>query len=486
MNINSLADLYNNPTVFRLSEDTVKAQFLMGTAEQLYAKTLIHVAVNIENLYLLKILIIYSGLRLNTIINMRWRNFADPNMLVVRSDHTPLSMALPLPSFCDFVDVCIKLQLEGNCVTHVDLSNTMVDCLPQELFNFNCISNLNVSNNSLTNLSLLFEQYIPWKFSQLTDLNLSKNQLSKLPIELFRLPALKNLNISNNPLVCLPEQWWCSNSLVKLNASRTHLTELCAYDNMLESLKSSKPTDAIDTVNNSHSSSSDTSGRQLKELDISSSRLKIFSKNLACYFPNLTCLNVSHNKLTSCCGVNELPPLLEELDISDNNLESETNSVFHLSTDTLYCHLSTKLDSPLRCSHVLHKSLKNLWILNLSDNHTLKDIIFYYNDLTAYTNTPCLFFPKLRKLSFNNCGLMHTPLHLGLMSRIYHLDISNNKMNIPREICNLSQLSTFVYNGLPDPVVADLSKFTTVKDKQIFLLQEKYKYVLLCNSYIIF
>ena len=450
-------------------DDNTNRQFLLGTAEGLYSKTLIHIAVSKGNLKSLKPLIICSGLRLNTIINLKWRRSAAE----LESGKTPLSMALPQPSFCHFVEVFIKLQSDGNCVTHIDLSNMMVDCLPWELFNFNCISNLNVSNNNLTSLSLVFEQFVSLRFSQLTDLDLSKNQLSNLPIELFRLPALENLNISNNPLVCLPEQWWCSNSLVKLNASRTHLTELCAYDNVLESLKSLKPTDASDTVNNPHSSSSDTSGCRLKVLDISSSRLKSFPKNLACYFPNLTCLNVSHNKLTSCCGVNELPPLLEELDISDNDLESETNSVFHLSTDTLYCHFTTKLDSPLRCSHMLHKSLKNLWILNLSDNHTLKDIIFHYDDLTASTNTPSLFFPKLKKLSFNNCGLMHTPLRLGRMSRIYHLDISNNKMSIPREICNLSQLSTFVYNGLPDPVVADLSKFTTVKDKQIFLLQEK-------------
>ena len=454
--------------VSKLSRDDItNTQFLLGTAEGLYTKTLIHIAAKIGNPKLLKTLIICSGLPLNTVINLKWTDHE------LKSGQTPLSMALPEPSFCDFVDVFIKLQSEGNCVTHIDLSNSMVDCLPRELFNFNCISNLNVNNNNLTSLLLLFEQFMSLRFSQLTDLDLSKNKLSSLPIELFRLPALKNLNVSDNPLVRLPEQWWYSNSLVTLNASRTHLTELCTYDNMQESLKSLTLTDAADIANNPHSSSSDTSGCQLKELDISSSRLKSFPKNLACCIPNLTCLNVSHNKLTSCCGVNELPPLLEELDISDNNLESETNSVFHLSTDTLYCHLSTKLDSPLRCSHMLHKSLRNLWILNLSDNCTLKDIIFHYEDLTASTNTACLFFPKLKKLSFNNCGLMHTPLRLGRMSRIYHLDISHNKMNIPREICNLSQLSTFVYDGLPDPVVCNLSKFTSVKDQQIFLLQEK-------------
>ena len=472
----------NQPTVklkpvSKLSkEDIVKAQFLLGTAEGLYTNTPIHVATNIGNLNLLETLIICCGLPLNAIINLRWRKFTEhiePNLLSVESDHTPLSLALSHSTYCDFINVFAKLQSEGNCVTHIDLSHTMVNFLPRELFHLSCISNLNISNNMLGNLSLLFEQFFSLRCAQLNDLDLSKNDLSSLPKEIFCLPALKNLNVSNNPLNHLPEQWWSSNTLVKLNVSRTHLTELCPHHYSLQ--ESPDSTCVVRSVDNAHSDNSSISSCPLQELDISSSCVNHFPKYLACYFPDLTYLNVSHNNITSCCAISELPPLLEELDISHNNLQSENCSVFYLSTkeDTSHCHLSSKIDSALRCSHMHHKNLKNLWILNLSDNESLENIILHYDDLTASTNVACLFFPKLKKLTLNNCGLLHTPLRLGRMSRIYHLDIGNNKMNVPREICNLTQLSTFIYDGLPDPVVADLSKFTSVKDQQIFLLQEK-------------
>ena len=453
-------------------EDILNAKFLLGTAEGLYTNTCIHVAANIGNMKLLETLLICSGLPLNTVINLRWRNFAEhiePSSLAVESGHTPLSLALSHSSYCDFIDVFFKLQSEGNCVTHIDLSHTMINFLPWELFNLSCISNLNVSNNGLTNLSLLFDKFLSLRFAQLTDLDLSNNGLNSLPMEIFRLPALKNLNVSYNPLSHLPEWWWYSNSLAKLNASRTHITELCANGDTKESLESSQSSHAVHNGIDGNNTSC-----QLKEVDISFSCVNNFPKYLACYFPGLTHLNVSHNKMTSCCAINELPPLLEELDVNHNNLQSENSSIFYLSTkeEAFHCHLSSKLDSPLRCSHMRHKKLKNLRTLNLSDNETLENIILHYDDLTA-SNGPCLFFPKIKKLTLNNCGLLHTPSRLSRMSRIYHLDIGNNKMTVPREICNLAELSTFIYDGLPDPVVADLSNFTSVKDQQIFLLQEK-------------
>ena len=468
MNISSLADQpctemvqsHNKPVS---TKDITKAQFLLGTAEGLYTNTLIHVAANVGNMNLLETFIICSGLPLNALINLRWRKFAEhiePNVVAVQSGHTPLSLGLSHPSYCNFIEVFVKLQSDGNCITHIDLSHTMIDSLPLELFNLNCISNLNASNNKLCNLSSLFEPFLKMKFAHLSDLNLSKNKLSSLPIQVFRLPALQSLDVSHNPLNHLPELWWLSSCLVKLNVSATHLTELCSHSN----------TDGTHTTQDN--------GCQLQELDISSSQLESFPKYLACYFPHLTHLNISHNNITTCCAINELPPLLEELDISHNNLQCQQPvdcPVFHIFTkeNTVYCHLNTKLDSSLRCLHMHHKQLKYLRILNLSDNKALQSVVLHYEDLTASTNAACLFFPRISKLTMNNCGLLYTPLRLSRMSRIYYLDIGNNKMNVPREICNLMQLSTFIYDGLPDPVVADLSKFTLVKEQQIFLLQEK-------------
>ena len=484
MNNSALADqpctemmqLNNKPMS---TQDITKAQFLLGTAEGLYSKSLIHIAANVGNMRLLEILIACCGLPLNAVVNLKWKKSAgqiEPNLVAMESCQTPLSLALSHASYCDFIEVFVKSQSDGDYVTHIDLSYTRVDCLPRELFNLSYISNLNVSNNTLTNLSKIFEQFLGSRFAYLNDLNLSNNNLSSLPIELFRLPALKNLDVSNNPLDGLPEWWQLSKTLAKLNASVTHLTELCTHVSSRESLSLTDSTqDVCGTGNlrNGDIGNSNIPACKLKELDISSSRLNSFPKYLACYFPALTHLNISHNNITSCCAVNELPPSLEELDVSHNNLRSEDCSVFHLSTkeDTSRCYLNSKPDHPLRCSHMRHKHLKHLRVLSLSHNKNLQNVVLHYDD--ASTNAACLFFPKIKKLILNSCGLLCSPLHLSRMNKIYHLDIGNNKTDVPREICNLVQLSTFIYEGLPDAVVADLSKFTSVRDQQIFLLQEK-------------
>ena len=294
-NISSLADQpctemvqpQNKPVS---TQDITKAQFLLGTAEGLDANTLIHVAANVGNMNLLETLIICSGLPLNTLINLRWRKFAEhiePNVVAVQSGHTPLSLRLSHP----FIEVFVKMESDCDCVTHIDLSHTMIDCLPRELFNLSCISNLNASNNKLCNLSSLFEQFLSLRFAHLSELNLSKNNLSSLPMQVFRLPALKSLDVSHNPLNHLPEWWWLSSCLVKLNVSATHLTELCPHSN----------TDVTHAAQDH--------GCQLQELDISFSWLITFPKYLACFFPHLTHLNISHNSITTCCAINELPPL---------------------------------------------------------------------------------------------------------------------------------------------------------------------------------
>jgi len=494
MNISALADTQQSCTAMvqlnngsMSMQDITRTQFLLGTAKGSNTKTLIHVAANIGNLNLLETLIICSGVPLNTVINLRWEKFAqyiEPTMSVTNSSQTPLSLALSHSSYCNLIEVFFKLQSEGNCVTHVDLSYTMIDFLPWELFNLSCISNLNVSNNNLKKLSMLFTPFVNMRFAHLNDLNLSRNKLNDLPVEIFRLPALVSLDVSHNPLGCLPEKWWMSNCLTKLNVSQTHLTELCTHNSAHRVLKlsalstSTLAVGGVENTRNSnidHGDNSNICDCQLKKLDVSFSHLERFPKYLACYFPNLTHLNISHNSITSCCAINELPPLLEELDISHNKLQSKDCSIFHLSTkeNILYCHLNTKPDCSLKCSHMHHKYLTNFRALNLSNNENLQSVVLHYNDLTVSSDTTCLFFPKLKKLTLNNCGLLHIPLHLSRMRRIYHLDISNNKMNVPREVCNLAELSTFIYDGLPDPVVADLSKFTSVKDQQIFLLQEK-------------
>ena len=124
-----------------------------------------------------------------------------------------------------------------------------------------------------------------------------------------------------------------------------------------------------------------------------------------------------------------------------------------------------------------HTKLSKLRNLNLSNNEELQGIVLH-SDVSLTSNPTgslrnILYFPKLKKLMISNCGLLQAPEFLGKMTKIYHLDISNNNMKVPQEVYNLEELITFIYTGLPDPIVADLDKFISVKDKQIFLMQKK-------------
>jgi len=474
MNISALADPHPSyPTSVQLSkpmciQDLTSAQFLLGITEKCKEETLVHVATNVGNVTILEALIRCSGLPINAIINKRY------SKIYQCIEQTPLSLALAHTSCRELIDLFIKLQSAGHYVTHIDLSNTLTLCIPKELFNFLSTIKLDVSSNMLKDMpfSQLPSQL---RLGQLTDLDLSSNELNSVPVDIFGLPNLKFLNISRNPIKFLPKLWWLSSSLVKFNASETHLTELFAYENHSQHLLSRRLTRLSFDGNSFDYDSSEVEGCQLRKLDVSKCNLHTFPPYLACYFPNLTHLNISHNNITSCCALNELPASLDELNISYNKLQSHDQPIFHLSTnkDNLYCPRNNDLDCSLKCSHMRHNQLVNLGTLNLSDNKDLQEIVTSYDDLTASSGTSCLFFPKLKKFMIKNCGLSQAPAHLNKMSRIHHLDVSGNNMKVPREICSLKDLCTFIYDGLPDPVVADLSKFTSIKDQQMFLLQEK-------------
>ena len=473
MNISSLADPYPSATnMIQLNkpltmQDKNNTHFLLGIAEASKGETLIHTAAIIGNLTMLEAFIKCCGLPLNAVVNKRYNKINQP------IEQTPLSLALAHASCKKLIELFVKLQSTTRSpITHIDLSNTLTICLPKELFSFCSIMKLDVSTNMLKEVpfSHLTSHFRP---VLLSDLNLSNNELKAIPIEVFGLPNLKFLNVSKNPVTSLPSQWWLSKSLVKFNASETTVTELYPCRNHTQ--QSSR---ISSLTRNSHAPNNDrfeSEGCQLKELNVSSCNLQTFPECLACYFPNLTHLNISHNKITSCCTINESPASLEELNISHNRLQPQSQSTFHLSSnrDSLWCLRNTDFNCSLKCPHMRHNQLLQLRTLNLSDNEDLKHITISYDDLTASSGAPCLFFPKLKKFMMKNCGLSQVPAYLSKMSRIYYLDVSKNKMKVPREICTLRELCTFIYDDLPDPVVADLRKFTSAKDQQMFLLQEK-------------
>lgn len=112
----------------------------------------------------------------------------------------------------------------------LNLSNNCIDCLPQELSQFECLAELNISNNQLGKCSPKQWAWIGGKLSKtLKLLNLSGNGLKFLPEQLVKLHTLAYLHIDKNKLQVLPSGI----------GNLKQLQILTASDNMLAALPGS-------------------------------------------------------------------------------------------------------------------------------------------------------------------------------------------------------------------------------------------------------
>ena len=454
--------------------------------EDLNGKILLHVIATIGNPELFEILISHCDLSLNTIANRKWEQF---NSRRNRHIETTLSLAILHESLNDFIEIFVKHQSKGNYLTHIDLSGTNIASFPTELFSFHHVTNLNLSNNRIEN----FPQFglLSESPQNLTELNLSCNSLTHLPAEIFQLPRLQNFDASNNPLVGLPDKWWTSRSLENLNLSQTQIGDLHLFMGQRKEYTNSMPVSSPKHLTRTYRVASRTALLRrteepmaflnksdgtsvLRRLNVSSACLNKFPKCLACLFPNLKQLNISGNNIASCCAINELPAMLEELDVSQNKLQSNHVSIFSMLFDDNYhvcCNPDVNNGQAYSCHHMKHNKLLKLKSLNLSGNNNLKNVVLHSGD--SLGKSVNLFFPKLRKLNLNNCNLQQSPEHLVKLTELNSLNISNNDIKIPHHICNLNNLKVFAYEGVKDPIATELNKFTTIIEKQIFLRHQK-------------
>ena len=467
----------------RILQNIDTLQYLIGLGD-LNGKTLIHIAANSNNPDLLDTLITYCGLPLNAIANKQWQQlYAEGTKKLLA---TPLSLILTNSLINDMVKLLVKKQSISNCLTHVDISYAKIAHISEELFKLQHISHLNASHNKIKDLP--FSQMVS-KPSNLCDLNLSYNLLTTLPIEIFAFQNLKKLDASHNPLVTLPEKWWLSKSLVSIDLSYTQLNRIFQFEpnqtqSMTVELSSSLGSKQRIVSRNTVLTESEEcvvfpdlqlESSQLNHLKINHCCIEKFPKCFACFFPRLKYLEISGNNIKSCCTVNELPGSLLELNISHNNLHSKDQAVFCLSSgkEDCYCHTGVASSGTLRCSHMRHNKLAHLNCLNLSNNANIEKVILHYINMPHNNCAKVeLFFPKLRKLFLNNCNLIQCPAHLDKMADIYSLHIGHNKFRISSEISNLERLLHFSYDGLTDPLVSVLDKFTTVEEKIKFLREK--------------
>ena len=131
-----------------------------------------------------------------------------------------------------FVAQSLEAPLCLNYVNSLNISKNKLTELPIEIFHLKNLTNLNASHNQLTSLPELgpmgsMDQGQPaWPCSGLSRLILNSNQLSEVPEYIFNMPSLAFLDLSRNHLEKLPFSIWSAPKLNNLNCSNNRIKEI--------------------------------------------------------------------------------------------------------------------------------------------------------------------------------------------------------------------------------------------------------------------
>ncbi|XP_034118832.1 leucine-rich repeat-containing protein 20 isoform X2 [Drosophila sulfurigaster albostrigata] len=108
---------------------------------------------------------------------------------------------------------------------HLDLSQCELMQIPDAVYHLMRNTELKTCNFSGNVLKKVTPKFA-LKFSAITDLNLSHNQLSRLPDEFSSLSELTTLNISHNSFIVLPQVVFKLKKLANLDAQHNAIFEI--------------------------------------------------------------------------------------------------------------------------------------------------------------------------------------------------------------------------------------------------------------------
>lgn len=156
---------------------------------------------------------------------------------------------LPAMMLCTRLAGRAIIRVVGRCNeaqenNNLDLSECQLMRVPDAVYHLMRHTELkgcNLSSNVITKIPPKFAV----NFSLITELNLSNNQMSKLPDELADLADLERLNISHNAFIALPNVAYKIPKLAILHANHNHIVEVDA-----DRLKSSPSLQEVDLQEN--------------------------------------------------------------------------------------------------------------------------------------------------------------------------------------------------------------------------------------------
>ncbi|MCT7956014.1 leucine-rich repeat domain-containing protein [Laspinema palackyanum] len=227
-------------------------------------------------------------------------------------------------------------QAAEDKVTSLDLSNTQLSALPQEIGELSNLTELNLSYNYLRDLPQEIGQ-----LSNLINLDLWSNQLSALHPEIGQLSNLTELGLAGNKLTALPQEIGQLSNLTELDLAGNKLTALPPEIGQLSNLT------VLYLWRNQLSVLPPEIGQlsNLTVLDLADNQLTALPPEIGQLF-NLTELDLADNQLSV------LPPEigqlsnLTELDLSSNPLISLPPEILNQGIGATLAYLREQLQSP--------------------------------------------------------------------------------------------------------------------------------------------
>ena len=399
----------------------------------------------------------------------------------------------------------------GCKLTYIKIEGVNLDILPLPIFSEK-LTHLELSKNQLTTLPIA-DALTQGLCNNLQELVVANNSFSSLSRELFLLPRLTKLDARNNQISRVPEDMWTAPSLEELYLSKNAITSLSCPDYIY--LKQSILTPAQHRVftfphNNEikHVQSTRQSyftaaapgndslarGFRLKTLDLSCNLLTEIPPGLPCLAPQLRTLKLSGNRIIHLGHPCNYPQLLEKLDLNKNECKSCIQ--WCAEPPNLVCAQSQMRHERGPCFHIGHKTLNNLKFLFLEDNH-LRSVMLEEHQQEKQqdseewragsgqgehseetTTLPMLMFPNLEALRLSNNLLDRVPcgMHRHVEMRELKLDRNPGITQLPSNLHHLQELFFFSFEGISDPVVSELRSCSNTPEQLLYLKAREKQY----------
>ena len=395
-------------------------------------------------------------------------------------------------------------RIIGTCLSVVTLNEVGLRHLPVELFHEN-LTAINVQGNNLTELPSAdpYRRSLNWRCPLLKVINISHNVITEVPPDIFRLPNLEKLFASSNRIQQMPIEMWTAPLLQQLDLSLNQIATLpcpervrrpaMSGNTLISSIASytvigrHRP-GLLPSVRQTHINFDAYSSEELHKaqsgfclamLDLSGNQLTQVPQGLACLAPLLNALKLARNHITDLGSADDYPSFLHTLEVSRNAV---TRSVSSSPTQQNYSCLQSQLATASQfCSHGNHQRLNHLKFLYLSNNE-LAEIEIEYDPNEELDRTvspgnrtappsPQLLFPRLQGLKLSHNRLTALPENFYKLERLCELAIDGNPgiMRLPLNLHRLTNLFTFKYEGIGDPIRVELAQLRSTCDTLYYL-----------------